>query len=456
MTSRAQAQIDGSIAKACSKNMPIDDTPRQRDLGFFLTLRVALIAAGYISYLLIARVTDVDTYGRFVFDTSVCLTLAAIASLGQSNTILRFASEHVAARNFKRFRHTLRVGFYVTVCGGLIQCLILIVLASWHTRPIWRGVPAIEIDAIGILSFVIAISDYGAAAMRTFSMSVQALFFRDIISRFVTAALVIFAVWRGFHLSTVSLLWITTAGFVIAIVLQFANIKQANTNLESGAVSPPNDSRAQKAWTAVTIGMTLLSLLGLVQQYADVIVIGALLKPSAVASYFNAARIANILTLPLMAICMVQGPLIGRLFYAGETQELAKQIAHSSRVAIILTGAGVIFVLIFGRELLWLFGPAYTSAYYLLALLAISGFINVLGGPCGLLLSITGQEKTLLMIQGTCFCAGLLALPVAVRLCGPAGAAIVQVLMQLAWNLWASTVCRRRLKIDTTGWLWRA
>jgi O-antigen/teichoic acid export membrane protein len=114
----------------------------------------------------------------------------------------------------------------------------------------------------------------------------------------------------------------------------------------------------------------------------------------------------------------------------------------------------VVFIFFFADLLMGFFGEEYIQAAYLLRILIIGQFINVITGSVGFLLNMTGHEKDM---RNVVFFSGPLALGLGLSLTpiyGPTGAAIATAIALASQNLIAVYMVKRRLGFNTLN-LWK-
>jgi O-antigen/teichoic acid export membrane protein len=105
----------------------------------------------------------------------------------------------------------------------------------------------------------------------------------------------------------------------------------------------------------------------------------------------------------------------------------------------------VVLLVVAGEPILTLFGTEFGSAYELLMVLLLGQLINIITGPVGHLLTMTGHEQTLRNLL-------LLMLPLTLVLClllipayGALGAAWAIALPMIAENLICCWLVKKRL-----------
>jgi O-antigen/teichoic acid export membrane protein len=138
-----------------------------------------------------------------------------------------------------------------------------------------------------------------------------------------------------------------------------------------------------------TIGFMIL-------MQAGVWIVGAFTGDKEVALYISAWRLSAFVYFPLIVINAVIPPIVARMYHQEQKSELEillRQGATITGVASMLLGA--VFILFAEPILSLLFGGYYGSAKWMLVALSIGQIVNVAAGSGGIVLNMTGHQRTL-------------------------------------------------------------
>ena len=106
-----------------------------------------------------------------------------------------------------------------------------------------------------------------------------------------------------------------------------------------------------------------------------------------------AMRIALIVPMILLSVNLVVSPQFASLYKQGEIKKIEDVIKTSIKLLAAVSLAVFILVIVFGDDLLRIFGSQYVEARLLLTILVCGQLVNALTGPCGRLLMMSGFEK---------------------------------------------------------------
>lgn len=189
----------------------------------------------------------------------------------------------------------------------------------------------------------------------------------------------------------------------------------------------------------------LISLGAIGLNWVDTLVIGFFVGTAEVAKYTAASRVIMIFALALVTVNAVITPLISRFYVNGGIKELKAMINKSS---IIFTVSGLttaVVVIFFGGQILILFGSEYAQSYDLLLILLVGQFVNLLAGPVGPLLAMTGREKELKTIVWEALIINIILSVILAFYWGAMGVAVSTTLALVYWNVKATCEVKSHL-----------
>ncbi|QDV63124.1 lipopolysaccharide biosynthesis protein [Crateriforma conspicua] len=198
---------------------------------------------------------------------------------------------------------------------------------------------------------------------------------------------------------------------------------------------------------AAPIGATLL--LNFLSSQGDIFLV-PFLDPSDVTPYVAARRWTTLVSMPLAVLNMTAGGLVSASLRKGSKVQLERVLRAGATIvggfAGIVTIAAIVAPTFCLRVV---FGPGYDGAATILGILAAGQWVLVSTGACGLVLSLTGNERVALSISAI----GLLLLVLAGPLCatffGPIGLATLLSMLVAGANAISCWACHQRVGILT-------
>jgi O-antigen/teichoic acid export membrane protein len=216
-------------------------------------------------------------------------------------------------------------------------------------------------------------------------------------------------------------------------------------------VGPPEYTYNMKRLAASSIPLVLIVGAGMFLSEFGTIVIGSVIGSAAAGGYAVATKIAFTLTLVEFAANRALSPIVARLHVQGEHRRLQSALTKTARGVLGLAALGGALIIVFATPLLAFFGPGYSGSEGVLRVLVVAWLVNLAGGPCGLLLVMTGRERDAAAGLAS---AAIVCVPLAICLTsalGPMGAALATAITMAMWNVvlvWRSWTVWR---LDTTA-----
>ena len=410
-------------------------------LGALLTLSVkvsgSLIMLGIFA--LAARIMAAESFGLLAILFNGVSLIAVVATFGQDTHMMRAWGEYVerepgAARG-----------------AILFGCRILVL-----------GLPVAAAALVAWLALVDGRASAGLiAAAAAFLVSQASLHFSSSVGRVVRGVLwsepAREIAWRLPLLGLLALLWwshdtVSAAMFfAVAAAGQAAAVLVLGLAVTSGLPAPVRRAPAvthRREWLARTGGMIASASAEAVNQYVDVVAIGALAGPMVAASYFAVSRYGNVFSMLAGGLQTYSIARISQLHFAGRQDELQLVIA---RVMVIVAA---------GPLLLSLFGAYYSDLYPALLIYAGAMSFAALAGPGSTMLLVTGHEGLYSRLLISTIACKLVLFCLLVPLYGTNGAACALALTLVPMSVAIVVICIRRLGVDPSicalPRLWRA
>ena len=186
-------------------------------------------------------------------------------------------------------------------------------------------------------------------------------------------------------------------------------------------------------------------------QYAEVILLGFLVAPTAAATYFIAARIANIFAMISSGLNTYTVTQVSTLHFAGETERLQHVLRSVMTVVFVLVTPLFIVLVIAASPILSIFGPSYAAGYVPLVVLASASFIITLSGPASGILVITGGERLWSRVAILSLVLRILLMLYLAPRYGASGAALGWAIVNAPVAIAVSLFCRRRRGVDPSA-----
>lgn len=211
-----------------------------------------------------------------------------------------------------------------------------------------------------------------------------------------------------------------------------------------------------RTWAFAALPLALTQGMGVINSQTDVLMLGSLMGANEVGVYRVATQTAALVAFGLQSLNMVVAPHFARLHAVGDKRRLQQLV---SRTAQAVLGVALIAVTLFGafgdQLIFWLFGEAFSTAYFPLVILALGQLVNAGLGAVGVLLTMTGKERIVLHGITLSVVINLVLNALFIPLFGMVGAALASALSLAGWNIYAFIKAKEVLGITSHAFLLR-
>lgn len=418
---------------------------------YVAAIRVTGLACVFGLQIMLARLmVDTAEYGRYAWGLSLLFLVGAIAGLGLPLISARFVASLDACRCSDGaaavIAHARRL--LLRSAGG---CALLTVplLLLWRgdlAGGTYRDVTIAALLLTPVVTFAMLYRDI-ARARQWLGLAMLPL---QVMRPLVTAVLAIGVWWLlDERLDGVTVL--ALAGFSLCLVLlpQALLFYRRQRSLPRENEPVPDEYRPERMLgTALPVFLTHCA--SMVITYSNVLLVGALAGPAAAGTYFAAERLAQLTEIPKGVVATINQQSMAAAHATGRTEDLqllASQSVHGSLWPTLAVSAALIAL---AGPLLDLFGDDFTQARTVLAILVLSGIVNVFTGPARDLLVMTGRQGRLPRVMVVTALVHVAALCALVPTVGAVGAALASLLSSVLGQVWMMRLARRETGVNTT------
>ena len=415
-------------------------------LGSFL---VRLLAAGaaFGLQIFLTRLLGPDEFGRYVYVLSWVTFTSQIGVLGFDTASLRFVSALEARGQWSLLRGFLRRSLQVTIAASLLGALLL-VTAAWVLRT--RLDPRLfsVMLAASCLLPLVAILQVVVSQVNGLKKVVAGQGIQGLLRPAVTALVLACGAWLGWHERSAVAAMLASAAATAASIGAAGWLLRRLLHERLAGHAPAYDTHA---WLRTAFPLLLITASQIILSQTDVLMIGAMRNTTDAGIYAVASQLASIVTFAIMAANAIVAPLIASLYAQGHRAELQRLLTMTSRGVLAYALPVVAGLLLLGRWVLSLYGPAFGAGYVSLLILSVGQLTIALCGSVGFLLTMTGHEQVATKVIG-----GSAALNVVLNLLlipslGLVGAAIATAIATAARSLILSIYVDRLLGLDATA-----
>ena len=358
--------------------------------------RVVSMLSGLLVIALITRLLGTAEVGFYFLCFSLVTILSIVSQFGLNLAVVRLIAESLSR---KMHGHAAAVVILVLKIGGVavvvVSCLALL-FAYMHPPDIFSR---ISVDTVVLVVLVfwfsfITLQGLISECLRGYHEVRSATLYGGALSSILSLSALVL-LWLLVDESSIEvIIGVLAVSVMISAVLGAARLRDKMApNL--GTEKVDLSGLLSMAWPMWSSNITVLLL-----THADIWIIGSILSVDDVAIYGSAARLVIVVSISLMILNSVLSPVIADLYYRNENEKLEYTVRTGTTFAAVPAVLATLLFCYFGSELLGIiYGPFYSEGYPILVILGLGQLFNVVSGPCGMALLMTGHQRIMMMIS---------------------------------------------------------
>lgn len=396
--------------------------------AFFLMGNVFTLLVGFPLQIYVARVLGTEGLGIFSMLEGSMGMVAGLVAVGLAPTLLRFIPDHLEQQRFDWVRQLVRQSLLVLLGLALLACVVLFaawpilrqrwpLLESYHSIVLWMGL----LIPLSLLSY------YLQQALRGFQdiryVVIGASFLQLAVKAVATVLLFAFG-W-----TLLGYVWAVLLSLLVVIVWMGVGLRRRLRALPAQAAASPAPVAAWRSYAGV---MYSGSLLGMGAAYLDRFLLAFVAGAHPVGVLLVVKQLQQLPVVFLQMFLSIASPMLAAAHSRGDTEQLQHIFHMTTDWVVRLSLPLLLYFAVFAEPLLHLYGGDFAAEGVTpLRILLLAQGLNLMMGPVGHLMYMSGLEKPALRIAGWHTVINALALLLLVPLFGLSGAAAAVLLGQL-------------------------
>jgi O-antigen/teichoic acid export membrane protein len=341
---------------------------------------------------ILTRMLGPAAYGVYALAWQMMGMLLRFSDLGTHSTLLRDIPAYEGDSD--RQRRVIGLAYGTTAVVSFLIAGALVLFAD-RVNDITIGhpefPPTLRLFAVVLVAFAF-VRIHGAVLKATGAASSEVVLNRLLRSgvRLVAA---VAAMWAGYSVVGVAGALAASVG-TLAVFGFFATMRVS-------ALRPTlRGVRAEAAsFYDHAVPTAFSSIGGLLRTRVDVLLIGALLTAEAAGLYNIVLLIVGLTAIPLVAFNQLMPPVSSGLYAAGKIETLNNVYTTISRMVVTTTVPFIAVQIVYGPELLGIFGPEYVRGYLVLLVFLVGRVISNAVGATGHLLQMTNNHYVAMVLE---------------------------------------------------------
>ena len=408
-----------------------------------LLIRCAGALAAYASQVILARLLGQSEYGIFALVWVWILMLGHLSPLGVTQIVCRFVPHY-----FARDEHDLLRGFlFSSSILVLVFAAIAAVLGGmvlWFARP-W-------LDNIYLLPFVvallvfplIALQDYVENLARAFNWQMLAIAPPYVVRHGLIGFGMIAVGISGLPATAWMAVCVTFAATLISLTVQAFLVSRKIRKL----VPSGGRQKLASVWFKTAVPFVLVDGAAILFSNADILILALFVDPSAIAVYFAASRILQLVAFVPYAATAATAQRFSALNALNDQAGLRNLASNTTRFTFIVAVAAAGFIYLIAPFLLNLFGPGFDEAMPVLLVLMIGLIVQAYAGPGEDLLTMLGHERVSAVSSALSLVLNIILNLILIPVYGVLGAAIATAVSIALRSFLLAWLVRKRLNMN--------
>ena len=403
-----------------------------------LAIRGGSVASGFLVTVLIGRLFGPEANGHYALITQTAMFLSVVAVGGIDLAVTRKFSAAVAQNVLIERRSLFKVIAYSLMFTG-----ILVVLLLNGGTPVMKLMFRGEVpqDAVAVLT-VIMVSRTLTRMLGAVLRSQKVYIWGQCIEVLLIPTIVLAYIAFGLAPGVEQVLWMTAlTGLMVGAAAFFTCLPYSSR--KEGALHVPMREILKVAvplW-GVAIFLNIADWYGLATA-------SAMLGIYEAGLYRVAAQVAGILSIITMGLFSIFSPQFAEAHAAGDMKRVARLAGSATGLSAFFCLPVAVLIFVFAGPVLDLFGPEFHQATTVLRVVVVGQAIYTMTGPSGLILAMTGHERTNLIQTIGSTAILLISAPLAARYGGILGIATCHALVVIGRNIISIWSVRRLTGIN--------
>ena len=407
---------------------------------YFLGTVISVIV-GFFFKVYLSRVLGADALGIYSLGITTIGVLGIFLSFGYGNGLVRFVSKYKATQNYNTLISYLTNTSIINLCVVLPISFLFYFFPEIIADNILKT-PTLK-EYIPLFGFMMFINSFLILAEQTIR-GLQEVKKSTIINTFLRlpfkiGLVVLFFNWgwqlEGYIIAEV-------LGSVLAFIFLIILIKRLLPRLSD--FKRANFNKEEKKYSLNLLITNSVLALG---RHGDKIVLVYFLSTFELGIYSVTLTIAAFIPLVLTSVNSIFSPIISQLHSQNKLKDLEHYFQLSGRYIFLLSFPLMVFIFLFSKPIMSLFGNDFIQGSVLLSLIVIGQLINVSMGSVGLMLQMTGLEKPMRNISIVTSLVSFLLYFALISKWGLVGLGVVYIFNILLQNIACTYVLNKNLNI---------
>lgn len=364
--------------------------------GGLLTLlsKISVVIAGLIVNFLVARFYGASTVGIISIITTIVSMFSMLALMGLNISVLKLIparlAEGLPLSAASIYRKGLGIISLASLAVGLLLCVFSDTLAHnyFHNQAY-----QFYIFLAGIFLVTNVWFEYNSSTLRAIGKIREAAWYTTISNAFKPIIILI-----------ICFLGLADSIIVIAFLFFYAlsslplfgpvlRFFRAGDHQIANDQNTASGTDSVKEILRLSFPMLVTASATLTISYMDFLMLGYYVPEAQIGYYTISTKLAQATVFILASVNAVSAPKFAELFQQKKNEALRQLVVKTTRMILLLSLPVTVILIVFGNQILQVFGTDFVSGYVALVLLALAKIVSAACGSVGYLLNMTNHQK---------------------------------------------------------------
>ncbi len=353
--------------------------------GLALVFRVVGIALNYILIFFISTQIGIKAVGIYNISFVTLIFLTMLFSFGLNFSITRFTGQYLNSKSI------LRTLYYkcllIILPASILGAFFLYFLSDYIALNFFNnGEYTKALKIVSIISPLYLLTAFNIEYIRGLKKTVASEFVRNIVNPFtILFSLIVLSFYNLDDIVTIYSIAISVSiGFIVSLFMIF--------KLNNGFKIKETNLFSKKELFEPSFPLLIMGLAAFFLSESGLFILEIYFDSKEVGDYTIIYKISLVSSLIFLTFSTIIGPKFAELFWADKKTDLKDSILYAAKMVFLLSVPGIIFLFIFSRFLLDIFGLDFGLNTSLL-ILAIGQFFYAITGIAGVYMMVTTSQK---------------------------------------------------------------
>jgi len=414
--------------------------------GLVMLGNVFTLFVGFPFQIYLARALGADQLGALGLLEVVAQTVGSLFSFGLGFSLVRYIPQHAGCGQNRHVTSLVATVFTATACAGIVAAIMVMVgqpvLLYWmpELHPYAGLLPLTAL--MTFLGMLIGISQQ---ALRAFFDIRHMILMSSFVQLLIKVAITLLLLGLGWELMGYMVAVVVSSAFALFGMLWWIYVHIGRLNRTAEVIS----SETRMSWLSYSRTTYGTYLLGVAGPFAERLLLAGMINLASVGVLLVIRQLHMLLQVPLTIITTGVAPMFAAAIAKGDLEEVGHIYHIATDWGCRLGFPLLLLLLLYGDEVLSIYGHAFSTAGQLpLALLVMGQVLNLLTGPVGAMLDMVGHEKDMFRFNAVSNAIGFGGMLALVPHFGLVGIVVGTTFSMLYVNAAALFTMKRQLKIN--------